>query len=162
MSQEILTVRGISKLSHSITNFDNLKKLSDIPFSKSIMREIERFYEWYVHHTEQPVIAMEKRHPDAYQDLTYYWADGFDECIEASSEAKKQLCLIFIKAKSALGDLKACTLDAESKLLVNPLIRRLEIILKPSFLKNLKVLTQDLNYATEEFTKMYVEITPRN
>lgn len=143
---EIHIVRALVKLNTALLNCDVLVDTDAPVFTGKLRRDITKFCEWYCTHTHEENIALVKASWTAYNELANYWfSEDFDEIVEASTIGKKHLALFMSKCKSAVNDLKKVEPIMSNKIIVNPIISRLENLFSNGYFKRTDIANSDIN-----------------
>jgi hypothetical protein len=151
MSDEIRKIKAIVKLSSAIGNIDDIAIDENKEFSGKLRRDLVKFTNWFAHHTSQECTNMSKAHEEAYMDAVYFWVDGINDYVEASSLTKKHLSLFYCKAVSAIQDLKGMETIMQNKIFYLPIITRLNTMLA-RITKKVEIVPEDLVRLRDEVT----------
>lgn len=131
MDFEPKVITALYKISSALTNFDQISDDSTI-FVGKINRDFDKFFRFFLHHTESVTSDMYQTNPATWTRL-YKDFSEVDECVEAPCEETKHLGIMVAKLKSSLEDLRLTEKSVQNRLFVAPMISRLVYLVDKNY-----------------------------
>lgn len=151
MDSKLDVVKAICKISAAMTNLDEIPEDSK-HFSGRFKKEYTRFFDFFLHHTEETTKAMYKANPAEWQRCVYNCMDEIEDAVDADSDELKHISIMLAKLSSALVSLKQIEKSVHGRLIADPLINKLKPLVSKGYFKKLPI-------NKEGFAKLANEIT---
>jgi hypothetical protein len=157
--------QAVLKLSAALENYDNLcylEKQGKCEFFKGkFLADSARTTTFFVHHTRIICTNLHKDQPFGWKMFVDGWFSEIDDDVKASSEEKRQLGLFLAKTNSALNHLRSIELTGKNKLFAEPLIKKINVILSPTYLRRLPIKKESLQELTQVLDDLSVRLVPQ-
>lgn len=151
MDSKLDVVKAICKISSALTNLDEIPEDSK-HFSGRFKKEYTRFFDFFIHHTEEMSKTMYKANPSEWKRCVYECMQEVEDCVDADTEELKHITVMLAKLNSSLVSLRNIEKTVHGKLFADPLINKLKPLVSKGYFKKLPI-------NREGFAKLASEIT---
>jgi ATP-dependent exoDNAse (exonuclease V) beta subunit len=156
--EQVSILRAITKISSALNNIDTINIDNNPNFCGKMRRDLIKFCDFFCHHTQETTTEMYKRNKTAWDELVYYWFDGIDDDVEASTFEKKHISLFLSKCTSAINDLRTLENNMTNKIFAKPLISRFEEVLNKGYIKRFDVNKNDIQLVTDRISDVGFQV----
>lgn len=139
---------AITKISSALINIDKINIENNPRFCGKMKRDFMKFCNFFDYHTKETTNSLYYKNKDNWNLVTYYYFDGINDDVVASTEEKKHISLFLCKCESAVLDLKKLDKNITNRIFALPLINRIDEILDKKYIKNFDVDKEDLALLT--------------
>lgn len=153
MSYELTIAKAVYKLSSALENLDSINNDSSVHFKGQFKRDFAKFFNYFVHHTNDIATAMIDADVNNWNKAVYEINADFEECVEADSEELKHIGLMLVKMRSCVIDLKGIEKTVQSKIVAAPLLNVLGLVLSRGYIKKLPIGKSGMEKLLEQYSK---------
>jgi hypothetical protein len=156
--EQMAVLRAITKMSSALNSIDVINTDNNPGFCGKMRRDMVKLCDFFCHHTKETTSEMYKQSRTAWDELVYYWFDGIDEDIKASTLEKKQISIFLAKFTSAVEDLKTLEDSMANRIFARPIISRFQELLNKGYIKRFDVDKNDIQLVTDRVTSVGLSV----